>query len=45
MVFDMCRRRGIPVAIAIGGGYAVPIEASVAAYAATFQVAREILGA
>jgi acetoin utilization deacetylase AcuC-like enzyme len=43
MVFEMCRRRGIPVAIAIGGGYAVPIEASVAAYAATFRVARDVL--
>ncbi len=42
MVFQMCRRRGIPVSIAIGGGYAVPIEASVAAYAGTFLTAREV---
>jgi acetoin utilization deacetylase AcuC-like enzyme len=42
MVFQMCRRRGIPVSIAIGGGYAVPIEASVAAYAGTFRTAREV---
>ena len=45
MVFEMCRRRGIPVSIAIGGGYAVPIEASVAAYATTFRVARAVLRA
>jgi acetoin utilization deacetylase AcuC-like enzyme len=44
MVFEMCRRRGIPVSIAIGGGYAVPIEASVAAYANTFRVARDVFG-
>ena len=42
MVFEMCRRRGIPVSIAIGGGYGVPIEASVRAYANTFRVAREV---
>ena len=43
MVLEMCRRRGIPVSIAIGGGYAVPIEASVAAYANTFRVARDVM--
>lgn len=45
LVFEMCRRRGLPVSIAIGGGYAVPIEASVAAYAASFRIARAVLGA
>lgn len=43
MVFGMCRRKAIPVSIAIGGGYAVPIETSVAAYAGTFRAAREVL--
>jgi acetoin utilization deacetylase AcuC-like enzyme len=43
LVMEMCRRRGLPVSIAIGGGYAVPIEASVAAYASTFRVAREVM--
>lgn len=42
LAFEFCRRRGIPVSIAIGGGYAVPIEASVTAYANTFRVAREV---
>lgn len=42
MVFQFCRRRGIPVSIAIGGGYADPITDSVQAYAATFRVAREV---
>lgn len=42
LVLELCRRRGWPVSIAIGGGYADPIEASVMAYAATFRVAREV---
>lgn len=42
LVLEMCRRRGIPVSIAIGGGYADPIAASVRAYANTFQIARDV---
>ena len=42
MVFQFCRRRGIPVSIAIGGGYADPITDSVQAYATTFRVARQV---
>ena len=42
MVFEMARRRGLPVSIAIGGGYADPISDSVMAYANTFRVAREV---
>jgi acetoin utilization deacetylase AcuC-like enzyme len=42
MVLEMCRRRGFPVAIAIGGGYAVPIEATVRGYANTFAAARDV---
>ncbi len=34
--------RGTPVALAIGGGYASPIDLTVEAYANTFKVAREI---
>ncbi len=44
MVFEYCRLRGLPVAIAIGGGYAEPITDSVDAYANTFRVARDVLG-
>jgi acetoin utilization deacetylase AcuC-like enzyme len=43
MVFEMCRRRGFPVSIAIGGGYAQPIDVTVSAYAQTFRVAREVM--
>lgn len=42
MVLDSASSRGIPVSIAIGGGYAQPIEASVEAYANTWRVARAI---
>jgi len=41
-VFRFCRDAGIPLAMAIGGGYADPIELSVAAYANTYRVAKEI---
>jgi acetoin utilization deacetylase AcuC-like enzyme len=43
-VFQTFRRQGIPVSIAIGGGYAKPINLSVEAYANTFRVAREVYG-
>ena len=42
MVLELCRRRGVPVAIAIGGGYAEPISDSVEGYAGTFRVAARL---
>ena len=42
LVLTECHTRGIPIAMAIGGGYADPIEKSVAAYANTYAVAREV---
>jgi acetoin utilization deacetylase AcuC-like enzyme len=42
MVLETMRRRGIPVSIAIGGGYADPIADSVAVYANTFRVAMDV---
>lgn len=44
-VFGMCVRHAIPVSVAIGGGYAEPIGASVEGYLNTFRAAREALGA
>jgi acetoin utilization deacetylase AcuC-like enzyme len=44
LVLEMCARKGFPVAIAVGGGYAEPIGLSVAAYAQTFAVMREVFG-
>jgi acetoin utilization deacetylase AcuC-like enzyme len=42
IVFELCRRRGIPISVAIGGGYADPIADSVTVYANTFRTAREV---
>lgn len=42
MVFETFRRAGIPVSVAVGGGYAKPIELTVRAYANTFHVARRV---
>jgi len=44
MVLGECARRGVPVAMAIGGGYANPIQPSVVAYANTYRVVRNIHG-
>ncbi|MEM9706656.1 MAG: histone deacetylase [Pseudomonadota bacterium] len=44
MVLAEAFNRGLPVAMAIGGGYADPIGASVEAYANTYRVARSIFG-
>lgn len=44
MVLSACKDRGIPVSMAIGGGYASPIELSVEAYANTYRVAKEVWG-
>jgi acetoin utilization deacetylase AcuC-like enzyme len=43
-VFETFRRRGVPVSIAIGGGYAKPIDLTVDVYANTFRVARAVYG-
>jgi len=42
IVLSECYRRDIPISMAIGGGYADPIEASVTAYANTYRIAKEI---
>ena len=44
LVFETFRRQGVPVSIAIGGGYAQPIRQSVEAYAQTFRAARAAHG-
>ena len=43
-VLSFCKRNGIPVSIAIGGGYADPISDTVRAYANTFAAARSVFG-
>ncbi|ADM08966.1 putative histone deacetylase/AcuC/AphA family protein [Parvularcula bermudensis HTCC2503] len=44
MVLGGAWQRGIPVSMAIGGGYADPIGDSVRAYANTYKVAKDIYG-
>lgn len=44
LVLDGCRRRGIPVSMAIGGGYAEPITDTVRAYANTYAMAKDVYG-
>jgi len=44
IVFETCKRAGIPVSLAIGGGYSNPITSSVRAYANTFRVAKSVYG-
>jgi acetoin utilization deacetylase AcuC-like enzyme len=43
MVLRMCRSRGVPAVITLGGGYAEPIGRTVEAHANTFRVAAKIL--
>ena len=40
MVFSACRRHGAPVAVALGGGYADPIEHTVTANVNTYRAAK-----
>ena len=42
LVFSECAMRGVPVSIAIGGGYAKPIDPTVSAYVNTWRAAREV---
>lgn len=43
-VLEVCRRRGLPVVLLPGGGYAEPISLTVAAYANTFRAAADVFG-
>lgn len=43
-VFGTLKSAGIPLALGIGGGYAVPIEDTITAYANTWRVARQVYG-
>lgn len=42
MVLNECKNRNIPVSIALGGGYAKPIELTVECYAQTYEVVKEV---
>jgi acetoin utilization deacetylase AcuC-like enzyme len=42
IVLSACKRHGIPVSIAMGGGYAKPIEHTVEAHIQTYKVLRSV---
>jgi acetoin utilization deacetylase AcuC-like enzyme len=44
LVFEMCRKGGLPLSLAIGGGYTNPIALSIKAYANTFRIAKDVYG-
>lgn len=44
MVFERCRRAGLPVAVAMAGGYSRDVEDIVDIHARTVVLAREVLG-
>jgi acetoin utilization deacetylase AcuC-like enzyme len=44
MVFLACKRHGIPVSIAMGGGYAKPVHLTVQAHIQTYRVLRQVYG-
>ncbi|TAE28625.1 MAG: histone deacetylase [Candidatus Kapaibacterium sp.] len=44
IVFDACKAAQIPVSVAMGGGYAKPIERTVEAHIQTYKVLREVYG-
>ncbi len=42
MVLSECKRHGVPVSLALGGGYAKPIDLTVEAHVGTYRVVKEI---
>jgi acetoin utilization deacetylase AcuC-like enzyme len=44
IVFDACRRRGVPVATTFGGGYAADVQDTIAIHLATVRAAGRVLG-
>jgi acetoin utilization deacetylase AcuC-like enzyme len=45
LVFDACRKRGIPYAVTLGGGYAVDVDDTVAIHVETVRAAARAVGA
>ncbi len=42
LVLSECQKRSIPISLALGGGYAKPIELTIVAHTQTYQIAKEI---
>jgi acetoin utilization deacetylase AcuC-like enzyme len=43
-VFESARRRNLPLVVTLGGGYARPLSATVAAHVGTYRAARAVYG-
>lgn len=43
-VFESARLRNLPLVVTLGGGYARPLEATVAAHLGTYRAARDVYG-
>jgi len=41
-VFESAKRRGVPLVVTLGGGYARPIECTIAAHLGTYRAARAV---
>jgi acetoin utilization deacetylase AcuC-like enzyme len=44
LVLSMCKKNNIPIALAMGGGYARPIQLTVDAHIQTYRILKEIFG-
>ncbi len=44
-VFESAQRRGLPVVVTLGGGYARPLSCTLAAHLGTYRAARAVYGA
>ena len=42
IVFEMCKKNGVPVAVSMGGGYSTKLTTIVEAHANTFRMAQEV---
>jgi acetoin utilization deacetylase AcuC-like enzyme len=42
LVYHLGKTRGIPIAVCLGGGYSVPIDASVQSHVDVFRDAAEV---
>ena len=42
IVFDMCKKNGVPIAVSMGGGYSTKLATIVEAHANTFRMAQEV---
>jgi acetoin utilization deacetylase AcuC-like enzyme len=43
MVFEACKQAGVPISLALGGGYAKPIDHTVQAHVQTYRVLKQVM--